>query len=599
MPSHQGVGRGRSPRVVVVPSPGWQTAYRRSGSAGSPSSPPSWRWPRPWPPSGGWTRSSRASSRRRPRWRRPIAARSSWWTASGASCGARWRQGTAGDPDPAGRRHRRRGRRRRPAVRIADAYADPRFNPEVDAGHRLPHPEHPRGPDVEHPRARWSASSRRSTGATAPSTTRTRSCSARSPARPPRASRTPSSTRRSSGSSRASCRPRCSPSSSAIPTTAGHSGRVAALTVALARAVERSPPAGPARHPLRRRGDLQQLRYAALLHDFGKVGVREHVLVKAEKLYPHELPAGPGPLRQRPARAARTRRLRARLAGREEATAAVAGPGPRAGRALGGGAGGQPAPVLPEGASGAAGRGWRRPRVAGRRGRGARCSHPRGAAPLCHPARLALRGGAARDREPRHPHLPLPLADPLDPRAAARARRSPTRHHEKLDGTGYPRGVSGRRHPGPVADDDHRRHLRRAHRQRPPLQEGAAGRSGRSTSSRRTPAADRSTAASSGSSSRPGSGAGRRARDRVEARRGPSTPATRAWWRASCWGKVLVHLDGGVRPGGAHRRDRGLPRARRPGLARPLRRRPPRAAIMFGPPGVGLRLRRSTARATA
>src|SRR5207249_517158 len=29
--------------------------------------------------------------------------------------------------------------------------------------------------------------------------------------------------------------------------------------------------------------------YAALLHDFGKVGVREHVLVKANKLYPHEL----------------------------------------------------------------------------------------------------------------------------------------------------------------------------------------------------------------------------------------------------------------------------------------------------------------------
>ena len=31
------------------------------------------------------------------------------------------------------------------------------------------------------------------------------------------------------------------------------------------------------------------MRYASLLHDFGKVGVREPVLVKAEKLYPHEL----------------------------------------------------------------------------------------------------------------------------------------------------------------------------------------------------------------------------------------------------------------------------------------------------------------------
>jgi response regulator RpfG family c-di-GMP phosphodiesterase len=35
--------------------------------------------------------------------------------------------------------------------------------------------------------------------------------------------------------------------------------------------------------------ELQELRYASLLHDFGKVGVREPVLVKAEKLYPHEL----------------------------------------------------------------------------------------------------------------------------------------------------------------------------------------------------------------------------------------------------------------------------------------------------------------------
>jgi response regulator RpfG family c-di-GMP phosphodiesterase len=34
---------------------------------------------------------------------------------------------------------------------------------------------------------------------------------------------------------------------------------------------------------------LRELRYAALLHDFGKVGVREQVLVKAKKLYPSDL----------------------------------------------------------------------------------------------------------------------------------------------------------------------------------------------------------------------------------------------------------------------------------------------------------------------
>ena len=34
------------------------------------------------------------------------------------------------------------------------------------------------------------------------------------------------------------------------------------------------------------RAQLRELRYAALLHDFGKIGVREHVLVKAKKLFP-------------------------------------------------------------------------------------------------------------------------------------------------------------------------------------------------------------------------------------------------------------------------------------------------------------------------
>jgi hypothetical protein len=34
---------------------------------------------------------------------------------------------------------------------------------------------------------------------------------------------------------------------------------------------------------------MKEIRYASLLHDFGKVGVREHVLVKAKKLYPAQL----------------------------------------------------------------------------------------------------------------------------------------------------------------------------------------------------------------------------------------------------------------------------------------------------------------------
>nr|WP_228530670.1 MULTISPECIES: HD family phosphohydrolase [Myxococcaceae] len=72
------------------------------------------------------------------------------------------------------------------------------------------------------------------------------------------------------------------------PTTAGHSGRVADLTVGLAQALEHlsTGPYGGTRFS---GVELQELRYASLLHDFGKVGVREPVLVKAEKLYPQEL----------------------------------------------------------------------------------------------------------------------------------------------------------------------------------------------------------------------------------------------------------------------------------------------------------------------
>jgi response regulator RpfG family c-di-GMP phosphodiesterase len=37
--------------------------------------------------------------------------------------------------------------------------------------------------------------------------------------------------------------------------------------------------------------ELTELHYACLLHDFGKIGVREHVLTKAKKLYPAEADA--------------------------------------------------------------------------------------------------------------------------------------------------------------------------------------------------------------------------------------------------------------------------------------------------------------------
>ena len=72
------------------------------------------------------------------------------------------------------------------------------------------------------------------------------------------------------------------------PTTSGHSQRVAVLTCALARATARARegPYAPFRISA---GELTALRYAAVLHDFGKVGVRESVLVKARKLPPGRL----------------------------------------------------------------------------------------------------------------------------------------------------------------------------------------------------------------------------------------------------------------------------------------------------------------------
>jgi HD-GYP domain-containing protein (c-di-GMP phosphodiesterase class II) len=74
------------------------------------------------------------------------------------------------------------------------------------------------------------------------------------------------------------------------PTTAGHSGRVARYSCGLALATERAgSTAGPWRDVRFSHDEIMELRYAALLHDFGKVGVREHVLVKADKLFPEEM----------------------------------------------------------------------------------------------------------------------------------------------------------------------------------------------------------------------------------------------------------------------------------------------------------------------
>jgi len=70
------------------------------------------------------------------------------------------------------------------------------------------------------------------------------------------------------------------------PTTSGHSQRVATLTVGLAEMVDRVDGLYQTVHFTP--DHLKEIEYAALLHDFGKVGVRERVLVKAKKLYEDE-----------------------------------------------------------------------------------------------------------------------------------------------------------------------------------------------------------------------------------------------------------------------------------------------------------------------
>ena len=72
------------------------------------------------------------------------------------------------------------------------------------------------------------------------------------------------------------------------PTTSGHSQRVSQMTVSLAEAVDRTQTgsyAGTHFTP----EQMKEIRYAALLHDFGKVGVREEILIKAKKLYPLQM----------------------------------------------------------------------------------------------------------------------------------------------------------------------------------------------------------------------------------------------------------------------------------------------------------------------
>lgn len=72
--------------------------------------------------------------------------------------------------------------------------------------------------------------------------------------------------------------------------TAGHSKRVETLTSGIARAVHEIA-VGTYRDFRFTEEQFRELRYACLLHDFGKVSVSEEILGKAKKLPPRQLPA--------------------------------------------------------------------------------------------------------------------------------------------------------------------------------------------------------------------------------------------------------------------------------------------------------------------
>ena len=72
------------------------------------------------------------------------------------------------------------------------------------------------------------------------------------------------------------------------PTTAGHSERVAKLSVRLSQEVN-SVESGILKSIQFDERQLQEIRYAALLHDFGKISIPEAIVQKGNKLYPHQL----------------------------------------------------------------------------------------------------------------------------------------------------------------------------------------------------------------------------------------------------------------------------------------------------------------------
>jgi HD-GYP domain-containing protein (c-di-GMP phosphodiesterase class II) len=242
------------------------------------------------------------------------------------------------------------------------------------------------------------------------------------------------------------------------PATAGHSERVTCLTLGLVEAVNAAatgPYAGVRFTPRA----MREIRYACLLHDFGKVGVREYVLLKGTRLSPPEMEAirlRLGLLREREAAACaeakamaiaelgaagarqRIAELEGGLAERrraiDEATALI--------EALN-----DPSRDVPDGPDRlAALAGWTMPGPAGR------------PAPLLTPyeveslsvRRGTLTPGERAEIEAHVSHSYEFLRQIPWTRDLARVPEIAWGHHEREDGRGYPRGLTGDRIPLPA-----------------------------------------------------------------------------------------------------------------------------------------------------
>src|SRR5690606_5512278 len=72
------------------------------------------------------------------------------------------------------------------------------------------------------------------------------------------------------------------------PTTSGHSNRVAEYCIRLTDCLAATK-SGKYKDACFSPAQIREMRYAALLHDFGKIGVRERILTKAKKLFPEEM----------------------------------------------------------------------------------------------------------------------------------------------------------------------------------------------------------------------------------------------------------------------------------------------------------------------